>query len=528
MLLLVAVFWWVENEYQRGITFSAAQAPIPWTDVSQGGVNLPSLHFEQPDTITRTLDLVQAAGFRWVRVQFPWEDIEINGKGDFRDFRHDYNGDGTVNDADAISAWTKYDGIVAAAQQRDLELIVRLDRPPAWARTNLPQEPFRVAQRAQDPGATGPPDNYADYADYVAAVVGRYRGKLRFFQIWNEPNYGHEWNWADPDPAQFLELLKLGYTRAKAVNPEAVILFPSLTPADGLDWQAMSDLAFLERIYERGGGQYFDIFTAQQYGLGQPPDENRYVRLVYNAQGQPRRDTLLRRPLDSRTDVTRVILLREIMERYGDTNKAVWISEFGWNSSAQPTQFGPSVTEEQKGAYLVSLMARARREWPWMGVMNIWFLRAGAGFNPDDPTVQFQLVREDWTPLPAFRAVQAYLAAPPVLGPGSYAPDHPAVSRSSDGELTLRFWGTGVQIDGAQNSQILVDAQSAYTGTSQITIDNLTLGEHGLRIRGNPPTRITIRRANSLQLLWLLLPFGLLLLLIMVVYRGLLTLTKVA
>ncbi len=524
MLLLFAALWWFENDQQRGIAFAPPASPIPWTDVPQGGVNLPSLHFEQPEVISRTLDMVQAAGLRWVRVQFPWEDIEIHAKGDFRDFRHDYNGDGSVDQTDAISAWTKYDGIAAAAQARNLELIVRLDRPPGWARQNLPQEPFRVAQREADPGSTGPPDRFADYGDYVTAVVGRYRGRIRFFQIWNEPNYGHEWNWADPDPDQFLELLKIGHTQAKAANPAAVILFPSLTPADGFDWKAMSDLVFLERIYQLGGAAYFDIFTAQQYGLGQPPSENRYVRLVYNAQGQLRRDTLLARPLDSRTDVTRVVLLHEIMLRYGDRNKAVWISEFGWNSSTQPHEFGPPVTEEQKAAYIVELMARARREWPWMGVMNVWFLRAGAGFNPADATVDFQLVREDWVPLPAYKAVSDYLSRPPVVGPGVYLASHPALTQT-DGAFSLRFWGTAVQVDGLAGGLIQIDDQPPLPGAPSQRVDNLSLGEHTLRISASPES-VTIWRSNPWRPLWVAAPFGLLLGLIALIYRALRCLAK--
>jgi hypothetical protein len=48
------------------------------------------------------------AGYHWLRQEFPWEDIEIHGKGDFEDRRHEpYR-----------SAWEKYDQIVAAAEAR--------------------------------------------------------------------------------------------------------------------------------------------------------------------------------------------------------------------------------------------------------------------------------------------------------------------------------------------------------------------------------------------------------------------------
>jgi len=65
--------------------------------------------------------------------------------------------------------------------------------------------------------------------------------------------------------------------------------------------------------------------SAQAYGLGQPPDEHRYIR--------PR--LLPDRPIDTRIDVSRVVLLREVMERHGDGGKAIWISEFGYNSAPE-------------------------------------------------------------------------------------------------------------------------------------------------------------------------------------------------
>ena len=496
----LAAWSWLENEQWRGVATSVDQ-PIAWANVPQGGVNLPSLHLESPDVISRTLDTAKAAGFYWLRVQFPWEDIEIHAKNDFRDYRHDYNGDGMVDQTDAISAWTKYDGIVAAAQARNLQLIVRLDRPPSWARQNLPMDSFRVAKRQQDPGSTGPPDNYEDYGDYVTAVVERYRGKIRFFQIWNEPNYGHEWNWADPNPAKFFKLLQLGYTRAKAANPDAIILFPSLTPADGFDWQAMNDLQFLEQLYQLGAADYFDIFTAQGYGLGQPATENRYVRPLFNADGSLRRDTLWQRPLDSRTDVTRVVLLREVMERYGDAHKAVWISEFGWNSSAVATQYGPPVSEEQKAQYLVEYLQRARQQWPWLGAMNIWFLRPGVNFSPEDPTIHFALLKHDWTELPAYTAVKTYLTQAPQLGIGRYQPSD-LLWQQGD-QYTANWWGEHLIVQSVDSIEVVVDgqvlAEQEFRGE---------LGQHQLEIRGDWQA-LTISRQRAWWWLWASIPFGL-------------------
>ncbi|MGC8874023.1 MAG: O-antigen ligase family protein [Chloroflexia bacterium] len=375
---------------------------IAEADVPPLGVNLFLDREPEEATIRRTLAFTRDMGAHWVKQLFPWEQIEPDAKGDFWDERY------------GRSTWEHYDRIVQLCQEYGLELIVRLDRPPPWARARVLASPRLQAALAEDPtrDITGPPDRLEDYGDYVYAVVSRYRGQVRYFQLWNEPNLANEWNWEPIDPERFVELLRIGYTRAKEANPEAVILFPSLAPNDGLDPRHMSDLEFLRRVYEAGGGAYFDIMSAQLYGLGQPPYERSPV-------GLDRRKWRL----ITRTDVSRVVLLREIMERYGDAGKAVWVGELGWHSTpagwtGRPSIAGPSVSEETKGAYIVQALERSLAEWPWMGVRNIWFLRwGGPPPDPDDPTIFFQLVTYDFRTLPAYEAVRAW-AASPLLGVG--------------------------------------------------------------------------------------------------------------
>src|SRR5437588_2617366 len=55
----------------------------------------------------RQLQMIADAGFGWIRQQFPWQDIEIKGRGNFTDSRNDPNG---------IDAWQKYDNIVGLAE----------------------------------------------------------------------------------------------------------------------------------------------------------------------------------------------------------------------------------------------------------------------------------------------------------------------------------------------------------------------------------------------------------------------------
>ncbi|HEX6291487.1 MAG TPA: O-antigen ligase family protein [Herpetosiphonaceae bacterium] len=400
-LLFAGSIWW-DNAANRGVTPRPAP-PIPFTDVPRGGVNAYLLHAEvifkpngsvDPDNkVKRTFEMIAAAGMHWVRVQFPWEDIEICGKGNFRDCRH----------ADA-DAWAKYDYIVEQAERNGLELIVRLDSPPDWARERFRATPEVQAAAADGRRVTGPPDNLDDFGGFAATVAARYRERLRFFQIWNEPNLPGEWNYHRQDPAELVEMLRLVRARIKAVNPDAAILFPALSPTDGRG-DGVNDLAYLQGVYDAGGRELFDIMSAQLYGLGQPPTEHRYIK--------PGDSPL--HPIDTKTDVGRVVLLREIMVRNGDERKAIWVSELGWNSA--PKTLGPAaltwgepVSEELKGTYLVQAMQRAEREWPWMGPMCIWMFRwGGEPPNPSDPTPFFQLVDFDFNPLPAYTIVKDHL-----------------------------------------------------------------------------------------------------------------------
>ncbi len=404
-LALAGSTWW-DNAANRGMPRGAAGQPIKWADVPRGGVNVVGLEQEVvtpeqrasgDNKVARTFRMIREAGFHLVRMDFPWEDLEVCSKADFRDHCRP-GGKGQ-------STWTKYDYIVDQARANGLDMIVRLDRPPAWARKAALASPEVRRAEAAVGNVTGPPDRFGDYADFVAAVAHRYRGRLRFYQIWNEPNLPGEWNYRRQDSAEFVRLLKLAGAAIKGQDPDGVILFPALSPTDGADRTAVNDLEYLQGVYDAGGRDAFDIMSAQFYGLGQPPDEHRYVTP----------GSSLLRPIETRADVSRVVLLHEIMIRNGDAGKAVWISELGWNSAppALHHQWGRSVTEEQKAQYLAGAMERARREWPWVGAMCVWMFRwGGEPPNPRDPTPYFQIVDFNFNPLPAYRVVEEYLHAP--------------------------------------------------------------------------------------------------------------------
>jgi hypothetical protein len=260
-----------------------------------------------------------------------------------------------------------------------IQVIARLDTTPKWARPG-------------NPHPNTPPDDLEDFGDYVEAVVSRYRGRVRFYQIWNEPNLSVEWGADRPvDPEAATELLRVAHTRAKGADPSAVIVAPALAPTISDSPEALSELVFLDRMYAAGAAAYFDIGSVQVYGLANGPDDRR---------------------LDpDRVNVSRAILYREIMVRHGDAKKPVWASEVGWNApgpGAEGDSLWGVVTPDQQARYTVRLLERARTEWPWMGVMNLWFLR-----RPEEgaeKTIQggFRMLDHDFRTRPVYTEVRSY------------------------------------------------------------------------------------------------------------------------
>lgn len=347
-------------------------------DVSPFGINTFLEQEVEPAKRARSLALIRDAGFHFIRQEFPWEDIEIHGKGDFVDRR---------NVPEGIDAWTKYDNIVALAEEHGIEIIARLGNPPAWTRA-----------LGDTIGTNAPPDNFEDFGDFVATVAGRYRQRITYFQVWNEPNGNEEWGKQDVNPESYSALLCLAYGRIKEVNPDAIVLAGALTPTLAMDGRNMNDLVFLQRMYNAGGGGCFDVFSAQGYGLWSGATDQRL------------RPTVINYPHH--------MLLRDMMVRNGDGHKAIWISEMGWNNAPKelPAQFG-RVTEEQQSRYSIEAYQRVESEWPWLGVVNMWFFKRPSDDERNQSWYYFRMLEPDFSPLPVYTAVAEYASAQRAVEP---------------------------------------------------------------------------------------------------------------
>jgi hypothetical protein len=386
--LAVGIVW-----YRPWLPSSSGDDAIPHTDVNPYGANFfldrEVEHWKQ----IKTLGMASAAGIGWIKQQFSWEEIEPERKGEFD--------------------WAKYDRFVDLAERYGMQIIARLDRPPDWTRQD---NQFK----------TRPSDDLDDYGDFVHAFVRHYRGRVRYIQIWNEPNLTAEWGFQRVDAVAYTDLLEVAYRRAKEADPNVVVLSAPLaiTLEDASMRGNHNDLVFLEEMYQAGAGNFFDILSANAFGLDLPPED------------PPGPDVL---------NFRRVELQREIMERYGDGGKPIWINEYGWN--APPVSFPEDlltwerVTEEEQAEYTVRGIAWAREHWPWLGVVNIWYFRQVGDVPPDRPAYYFALVDPEFNPRPVYDALLAATQAAGVSVGGGPAEPGPSSSGQRDAWLLAVIWG---------------------------------------------------------------------------------------
>ena len=349
-----------------------------------------------------------------------------------------------------------------------MELIVRVSTPPAWSRArNDAQNTF------------APPDNYDDFGDFIYALVSRYRGRVRYYQLWNEPNIYPEWGSYAISPEDYTRLLKIGATRAREADPDIVVISGALAstialqPAAAPPYNALNDLIFLQRMYDAGAAPYFDIMAMQAYGLWSGPSDQRMHPRVMN--------------------FSRPQFVRDLMVANGDATKPIWISEMAWNAAPEgvPDNFG-RVSLEAQARYEPLAYQRALAEWPWAGVINTWYFKRATDdwFKQGKPEAYFRLADPDFTLQPVYQSLKTYInSVKPALYPGTHEPAGWAVRAEGDWQMLAaagqpfgQVWvaaGSGERLafefSGAGLSLVpgCAPAQPC-TGTLKVTIDGGT------------------------------------------------------
>jgi len=103
-----------------------------------------------------------------------------------------------------------------------------------------------------------PPKDWGEYARFVTWYVGRMKGLIKHWEVWNEPVPYAYWMGSIED---MVRLHEVTYKAVKAADPEAIVLGPC--PYTFL-------FPFLQKFFELGGGKWIDAVVVHAYTAGAP------------------------------------------------------------------------------------------------------------------------------------------------------------------------------------------------------------------------------------------------------------------
>lgn len=344
-----------------------AVAPRPaGTGGFRYGIQAHMIYVDRGQVINATRGL----GFNWLKQQIEWKAFEP--------------GPGQIQ-------WGEMDAIVNDVAGNGMNLLFSIVKSPAWA---------RAGGRGD---GEGPPANPQDYANFVAAVAGRYCGKVQAIEVWNEQNLIVEWADRPINASDYVNnLLRPAYAAIKNACPNMIVVSGALTPAGNVGNLARDDIEYLAEMYAAGLRSYSDAIGAHPSGFNCPADAD--WRSVQDPTAS------FRGPFDNRHHSW---CFRGTMEGYrnvmvanGDAGKQIWVTEFGWAVRANPNpgyEYARDNTYEEQAKWVVQAYQMGRA-WGWVGAMFLWNLNFQA-VNPSGEVGAFGIVDAGWQPYPVYHAL---------------------------------------------------------------------------------------------------------------------------
>jgi hypothetical protein len=313
--------------------------------------------------IDKTIALMQASGVQWIRAGVPWNAIEPDRKGVYNE--------GFLSDIDYA---------IKKARDAGMQVIVPVqDGVPYWASA----DPHKSGGSYEK---TYHPRNYQDFADFFSFIVNRYKGLgVHAYEVWNEPNLKRFWA-SGVSAAGFTQMLRAAYPAIKDADPDSTVIMGGL---------AGNDRAYLQQVYQHGGGRYFDAAGIHDYAWGDPS------KCWQDGDGRNAKDAFCG-----------IEEVRKVMVAHGDASKAIWITEMGWstcrNSSAGCQQSG--VSQVQQADYTSKAYRILDQRYGFVKVALVYNFRNDSWLHDDtgDWEAQTGMVTTNFRPKPVLAAFRAY------------------------------------------------------------------------------------------------------------------------
>lgn len=337
-----------------------AAAPVAAPNTSTGFGYGMSVNMWQGDK-QGVADLLKQLGFGWAKQQVRWEFAEPEP--------------GAVQ-------WQEMDSIVNTMYDNGINLMFSVVTAPAWTRPNLG-------------GTGGPPEDFQLFANFMGAIASRYCGRLQAVEVWNEQNLRREWEGFPLEPASYMDLLKRTYNSIKAACPSMLVISGATTPA-GYSDVAFDDIDYLRGMYQNGLKNYSDGIGIHPSGFANPPS------VTFEDWASGNYDALSHVNHRSFYFLSTLRESRKVMQEFGDTNKRLWPTEFGWGSTPSPFpgyEYKARIDEATQARWIVESF-RIMADSGYVAVPMLWNLN----YPRDTEMGAFAVVGR-----PAFDALKAMM-----------------------------------------------------------------------------------------------------------------------
>jgi len=320
-------------------------SPLPY------GINV---HLARNEVLAK----VKAAGIAWIRIDIDWSIIEAS-KGSFQ--------------------FADVDRVVKYAAANGLSVYASIGNTPGWANGKK--------------GKNYPATSVANWKSFVSRTVNRYKSKVKYWGIWNEPNLRYFFALGKDKYVQ--QVLLPAMQTIRSVDPSAFIVGPELAhlTAPGTEWYF-----WMKYILDNVGGN-FDIISHHLY-------EDLGVYYLYELLEEG--DKL-------------IPAVKTIVAESGQGSKPFWITETGWNTSRYSEPM-------QANRYLDMLHARARKNYPH----KVFFYEI---IDDPKPTVPpWGILRNSLEAKPAYNTYRDYIAG---LLPDPGNPDEGRINKKCYAEQAV-------------------------------------------------------------------------------------------
>lgn len=234
-------------------------------------------------------------------------------------------------------SWAEQDNVVKVANQYGINLLLVNPEVPDWVWKKNRQERKDAVY------------------EFYKALATRYKGKVRYYEIFNEPNLSGMFfpegkSEKDADyVSTYLDFLAAANKAVHEADSSAVVVLGGLAEPE---YAWLNPAAFMKQLYELGGKDCFDVFAYHPYASGGGFKKKAEA-------------------------------IRAALTLYGDSDKPIWFNELGANSAQGQ----------------VGLMKQMKNE---INAVPAWFWFSLRDFDSSGEGGKYGLLTRDFKKRPAY------------------------------------------------------------------------------------------------------------------------------